>query len=542
MRIRALWQIGRRSPVGSNEKSKTLMKLWIDGQSLQTASRQRGIGRYVRELMRAISEGGFGFDVSVSFNAGMSDEAIAARDYIKQWIEPGNIHVWQGVAEAGETDEGYTERRRLSEIALAHHVTCLQPDIALSASPFEGAGDVAVPLSPRSIPNTFTASIFYDAIPHRYANEYLTDPIRKSYYYRRLAFYKDFDLNLCISEYSKSEVIDLSGNKRSVNISAGVSSDFIRLLRSEGKSNSRFPHSKTVLNVGSLDWRKNVGALVEAFAILPDFLKQEVKLVLAGDYLPAQLDRIRARWNEQKLPSANFISLGHVSDRDLVSLYQSADLVVQPSLLEGFGLTALEAMSCGTPVIGSATGALPEILDPDLLFDPTKPRQIADRITRRFLDPDLTARHVAKGLERARQFSWKNSAELATRAMLEATRNNSRPRVFADRVAARKQTLQRLEAIVVPTDLIVGTMARAEPDLAAPKRLLVDATSTVRIDHGTGIQRVTKETVRNLVRNNSQSDLLVIYCDSNDGFFKVGADPDAISFKKTARKSALAWR
>src|ERR1700730_15464463 len=97
----------------------------------------------------------------------------------------------------------------------------------------------------------------------QYADEYLTNHILKSYYYRRLAFYKAFDLNLCISEYSKSEVVDLSGNKSSVNISAGVSSDFVDHLRGEGSSNSAFSHSKAVLSVGSLDWRKNVETLVD---------------------------------------------------------------------------------------------------------------------------------------------------------------------------------------------------------------------------------------------------------------------------------------
>ena len=124
------------------------MKLWIDGQALQTASRQRGIGRYVREFIRAVSVGEFELDVAISFNAAMSDEAISARTDVQQWIDPSNIHVWQGVAEAGEADIGYSERRRLSEVALSHHVACLKPDVALSASPFEGAQDVAVPLCP----------------------------------------------------------------------------------------------------------------------------------------------------------------------------------------------------------------------------------------------------------------------------------------------------------------------------------------------------------------------------------------------------------
>ena len=156
------------------QRHSPTMKLWIDGQCLQTSSRLRGIGRYVQEFIRAISEGDYGVDLSISFNAGMMDEALAARDYVQQWISQSNIHVWNGVAEAGEAYSGYTEKRRLSEIAIAHHVACLNPDIALSASPFEGGGDVAVPLAPDSTPGVPVASIFYDAIPHRFAKEYLT--------------------------------------------------------------------------------------------------------------------------------------------------------------------------------------------------------------------------------------------------------------------------------------------------------------------------------------------------------------------------------
>lgn len=517
------------------------MKLWIDGQSLQTASRQRGIGRYVRELIKAICEGGYGIEVSISFNAAMADQAIAARDHVKQWIHPDNIHVWQGLAEAGEAHIGYTERRKLSEIALSHHVACLQPDIALSASPFEGADDVAVPLSPDWHCHTPIASMFYDAIPHRYANEYLTNPIRKLCYYRRLNFYKKFDANLCISEYSKSEADSLSGNRNSTNISAGVSSDFIDILR-DGSSCSSFRYSKAVLNVGSLDWRKNVGGLIEAFSKLPDFLKDEVKLVLVGDYMPEQMERVTESWHRHNLPLRNLIALGHISDSELVSLYQSVSLVVQPSLLEGFGLTALEAMSCGTPVIGAATGALPEILgDPDLMFDPNEPRQIADRITQFFLKPQQRAESIAKGLERARQFSWKRSAELATNAMVELARG-ARPTARSDLAGAREQALRALGKVAENKDLIAGTLARAEPEPQIPGRFLVDASSTVRMDYGTGIQRVTKEIVRNLVLQNQNSAFSVIYCDSSEGFFQVRTDPDGRSLKQTKESIRLLGR
>lgn len=512
--------------------------LWIDGQALQTASRQRGIGRYVREFIRAVSVGGFGLDVAISFNAAMSDEAISARTDVQQWIDPSNIHVWQGIAEAGEADIGYSERRRLSEVALSHHVACLKPDVALSASPFEGAQDVAVPLCPMKPSSSMIASIFYDAIPHRFSDEYLTSPARRAFYYRRLDFYKAFDLNLCISEYSRSEAIELSGNVSSVNISAGVSSDFIHYLQNEGRLKSDNRYSMAVLNVGSLDWRKNAGVLIEAIDKLPDILKSQVKLILVGDYLPAQVDRLKARWDELGLPSSNFISLGHVSDRELVSLYRSVGLVVQPSLLEGFGLTALEAMSCGTPVIGSSAGALPEILeDPDLLFDPTKPNEIADRIAQVFLKPELASQRVSKGFDRSRRFSWANSAELAVKALLETVRQKGRSTVSTDRVSARQRAAEALTDLFIPLDVIAGAMARAEPEPDAAKRLVIDATSTTRVDHGTGIQRVTKQIVRQLLKEEPRP--TVIYCDSADGFVGVKMTPDGNGFEKSADKVRL---
>ena len=224
-----------------------------------------------------------------------------------------------------------------------------------------------------------------------------------------------------------------------------------------------------VLNVGSLDWRKNAGVLIEAINKLPDILKYQVKLILVGDYLPAQVDRLKVRWDELCLPSSNFLSLGHVSDRELVSLYRSVGLVVQPSLLEGFGPTALEAMSCGTPVIGSSAGALPEIFeDPDLLFDPTKPYEIADRIAQVFSNPNWHRRGSQRRLDRSRRFSWANSAELAVKALLETVRQKGRSEVSTDRVNARQRAAEALTDLLIPLDVIAGAMARAEPEPDAP--------------------------------------------------------------------------
>jgi glycosyltransferase involved in cell wall biosynthesis len=104
---------------------------------------------------------------------------------------------------------------------------------------------------------------------------------------------------------------------------------------------------------------------------------------------------------------------GYVPDEDLVALYNAADLFVYPSIFEGFGLPALEAMACGTPVITSNTSALPETVgDAALMVDPLDVEALAGIIAAVLRDADLRERLRAQGLERAAGFSWEATARI----------------------------------------------------------------------------------------------------------------------------------
>jgi glycosyltransferase involved in cell wall biosynthesis len=166
-----------------------------------------------------------------------------------------------------------------------------------------------------------------------------------------------------------------------------------------------------VLFVGTLEPRKNVKTLLQAFAqVVAETPQDGLRLVIAGgegwggeDY-QATVGALKLR---------DYVHFtGYVEDDDLPELYRGALLFVYPSLYEGFGLPVLEAMACGTPVITSNCTSLPEVAgDAALLIDPTQPELLAAAIASVMHDGELRQSLRAKGLARAGAFTWDAVAE-----------------------------------------------------------------------------------------------------------------------------------
>jgi glycosyltransferase involved in cell wall biosynthesis len=161
-----------------------------------------------------------------------------------------------------------------------------------------------------------------------------------------------------------------------------------------------------ILAVSSLQPRKNFVRLIQAFAQLPH---PELNLVIAGGH-GWLYDSIFAEVERLKL-NGRVIFPGFVADADLPALYSAARVLAYPSLYEGFGLPMLEAMACGTPVVASTASCLPEVAgDAALLVPPTDVEALAHALNRLLTDENLRAQLIAKGAERVRQFSWGKSA------------------------------------------------------------------------------------------------------------------------------------
>lgn len=176
--------------------------------------------------------------------------------------------------------------------------------------------------------------------------------------------------------------------------------------------------SRYVLYVGTLEPRKNIPRLIEAFASLKKQGGIEHKLVVTGKkgwlYNNIFLTVTRTGLDNE------VIFTDYVPDQDLPLLISGADLFVYPSLYEGFGLPPLEAMACGTPVITSNLSSLPEVVgDAGILVDPYSVDEIAEAIHQVLSNARLREQMQRKGLDRARMFSWEKTAQ-ETLKVLEA--------------------------------------------------------------------------------------------------------------------------
>ena len=218
---------------------------------------------------------------------------------------------------------------------------------------------------------------------------------------------------IAISEFTRMRVMDLlrvPGSKVTV-IPNGVDSKFYRRTPDEIDEARRalgIGAARYVLCVGSLEPRKNLRGLFNAWRVAQTSIDDDIQLVVAGARGSA---RVFAASSIDEIPPRVHFT-GYVSDEHLPALYSGAMAMIYPSLYEGFGLPPLEAMACGTPVVTSNNSSLPEVVGrAAILVDATDDASIAHGIVRILRDELLREELSAIGLERAAQFHWDSTAQ-----------------------------------------------------------------------------------------------------------------------------------
>ena len=223
---------------------------------------------------------------------------------------------------------------------------------------------------------------------------------------------KRADVILASSESTKKDLVDmlgLPGSKISV-VHLGVSRIFRAVkdnsLLEKIRARLGLPE-KYILYIGEFSAHKNLRRIIEAYKMLKDRDKIEEKLVMVGS--GRQNEAMAGLIKELGLEDHVFFT-GFVSRDDLPAIYNMGRVLVFPSLYEGFGFPALEAMACGVPVVTSNISSMPEVAgDAALLVDPFKTEEIRESIYSILKDNALASDLRQRGLKRAEIFSWENT-------------------------------------------------------------------------------------------------------------------------------------
>lgn len=169
-----------------------------------------------------------------------------------------------------------------------------------------------------------------------------------------------------------------------------------------------------VLFVGTIEPRKNLDTLLDAFEALPAGLREQFDLVVAGPI------GWQAGKTVERLRSVRY--LGYVTESDLAPLTAAATVFAYPSLYEGFGFPVAQAMAAGVPVVTSNVSSLPEVAgDAALLVDPRSQSELRAALARLLTSPDLRASLSAAGRTRAAAFRWPECAARSLQFFREIT-------------------------------------------------------------------------------------------------------------------------
>ncbi len=264
----------------------------------------------------------------------------------------------------------------------------------------------------------------HDALPLKYP-QWCSPRLRRSKNWLQRKAARKADHVIALSEFAIDELVECFGidpHRVSV-VPCGVGDEWFEPCPADALAVTLAAHglrSGYFLTVGTLQPRKNIDALIDAWLALPEALRKERQLVIVG--APGwRCDRLLARLGAMRREGLGVAWLAALTGAEaLRHIYRGAGVFVFPSLYEGFGIPVLEAFASGVPVVCSNSSALPQVCRGAALeVDPRSVGAMADAMQALVRDGTLRARCVGAGLARARELSWR-AAALHTAAVYRA--------------------------------------------------------------------------------------------------------------------------
>jgi glycosyltransferase involved in cell wall biosynthesis len=393
------------------------MRVLVDAGPTENTHRGRGIGTVARQVIAAIDAdmvAGLGLEVSYLRRAPLADGQAGTG--VQRWVPRSRSADWTGIAPG-------VSPRTANWWQVVDALGPMSRDVARADV------DVVLALDPHAIPlgrAYRTVAVLYDVVPLVFPSQYLggrSAVARRWLYHHRLARMRRAHRVAAISEAARRDAITLAGFAEDRLTVAPLAVDHgrfapqARAIAAAAVASALAVSSPYLLYVGECDARKNVPRLLDAFLRIGDEVPG-LQLVMAGAS-ERSAAAMRALVADRR-HAERIVWAGHVSAELLPALFGASLGFVFPSRYEGFGLPVLEAMSCGTAVITSRLSSLPEVAgDAALYADVDDTDDLAASMRRLATDPALRAALAARGLERARTFTWARTA----RAMLEACRD-----------------------------------------------------------------------------------------------------------------------
>lgn len=370
---------------------------------------ERGFGRFTRSLVEALAARDTGFRYTLLFGK-------APERPVPEGVATLVAGAQKSMAEASS---GAGARAGADMLTLSRAASRLGADLF-----FFPASYSFFPIFSR-VPKLVC---IHDTIPERFPD--LIFPTRRNY---RLWQAKSWLARaqarrvLTVSEASAADITALLGVPRGrIDVTTEGADETFRPIGDPARlAAARARHGiakgdKVLIYIGGFNRHKNVLRLIEAMpAILAACPAARLVIVgrTTGDRFWDNVDELKAGASADARASGRISFAGEISDADMAELLNISEALVFPSLWEGFGLPAVEAMQCGTPVLASDRSSLPEVVgDGGLLFDPERTEELAGAAIRLLTEPGLRDRLASNALAQSRTFTWEKSAELTETA------------------------------------------------------------------------------------------------------------------------------
>jgi glycosyltransferase involved in cell wall biosynthesis len=457
-------------------------RIVIDLQGAQGASKDRGLGKWSLNFAKAFLKHSTEYEVLLALNGNFPDTIPQLQETFRDLLPVGNIHLWYPKANSSYVASFAAQNfaaREESKRSYEKFINSLHPNMLLICSLFDGMDDECI-VSVQSERSYKLVTILYDLIPLVFPELYLQDPRVKVWYPQQLEILKKSDHLLTISDYTKKDALKLLpfNAKQITAISSAIPLEF---LKKQGV------HSETIMSklgiskpfllcVMSPDYRKNFDGLVEAFCLSGADITNQHQLVIVSRLFGNQENVMQKKLQQYGVSKDTIVITNFLTDEELISLYNCSKAVICPSHYEGFGLSVLEAMQFGKAVICSNNSSMPEVINhPEALFNSHNTEEISTKIHEILLSSSFRNMLEAHGVQQSRKFSWD---------------------ISADRSIRKINTL-----------------------LSNEKQLLIDVSELVQRDAKSGIQRVVRSVLSELLNNTPDGyHVKPVYASENDHY------------------------